>query len=274
MSNVNKKNQIFIQRKRTRNSKKENGLYTKYRLSDEEEKSDLYQNYLKIEGKATQTERRTYLIKQEKQYKMNKKELPEWAQKELEHLRKIKSENGRRYRSTNYEYSQSQAMKNNPLYKRLNEQLANGTITEFGGELLQERNKQIEYLDQTRQKKKANKEQSAKQTVFIAEQDEYDKYVLREKEKSKRAFERFKRGIYGDDLWKIFKVIKDETLDEKKPTPISLNSDGTVPRIINTINLDEAKEEKGMTDKGIFKFSKNSDYNIDDTKKRIGKGKQ
>ena len=258
MSNVNKKNQIFIQRKRTRNSKKENGLYTKYRLSDEEEKSDLYQNYLKIEGKATQTERRTYLIEQEKQYKMNEMELPEWAQKELVYLRKIKSENGRRYRSTNYEYSQSQAMKNNPLYKRLKEQSANGTITEFGGELLQERNKQIEYLDQTRQKKKANKEQSAKQPVFIA-QDEYDKYVLREKEKSKRAFERFKRGIYGDDLWKIFKVIKDETLDEKKPTPISPNSDGTVPGIItNTINLSASR----------------SNYNIDDTKKPIGKGKQ
>ena len=97
--NSNDKNQSF--KKLTKSNRKENKLFVEYELQDADIQSTLYKDYIKIANKKrSQEKRRTYLIEQEKKYKTNNMEFPEWAKKEREFFKEKSREAQQKVRRT------------------------------------------------------------------------------------------------------------------------------------------------------------------------------
>lgn len=128
--NSNDNNQV-LKKKRTVTNAKPNGLYVDYELSEEDRETSLYKDYIKIKGgdngnKKRSDARKKYLIAQEKVYKNNNMVFPEWAQKELNHLREVKRKNNQRYRANNYAHIQMNNIKarKNKMLKDIDEGIA------------------------------------------------------------------------------------------------------------------------------------------------------
>ncbi len=215
--------------KKQRTAKKSNGLYIVYDLSDEDLKSDLYKNYINISHKRLQEKRRTYLIAQEKVYKNNNMVFPEWAQKELEHLRTIKHNNNSRYRNNNWAFTQLNNIENRNAYINIQQDMHDRY------------NEEIKLCQRLHNENQEAKKKQSRETKKIVSKEEYDYMLLNKKRKDKERYNEMKKNaglpysrpkIKKPKIKKIFR-----TYQINKQTPINVS---------NTIDLDEDKMEQNQ----------------------------
>ena len=235
MSNSNNsQEQVFLTYKQTRTKRKPNGLYVDYKLSEQDRKEDLYKNYIDISHKRLQDRRRTYLIEQEKVYENNNMVFPKWAQKELEHLRKIKNNNNSRYKKNNWAYWQSKNIQYRNAYKNLiqdSQDLQDNNVENDCIERLKRYEEEIKLYQQLHNENQEAKKKQSRETKKIVSQEEYEQYLLANKRKFKQKYNelREEKGLY--------------------PTNKYLNMPKKIKELINssnTIDLDEDKMEQNQ----------------------------
>ena len=228
-SNVNEQNQFFLEYKKKRTRQKPNRLYVDYNLSDEDRQSDLYKDYIAIKDKHIQAKRRSYLIAQEKVYENNNMVFPEWAQKELKHLRKIKNNNDSRYRRSNWAYKHSKNIQYRDAYKNLKQDLQDNNIGNDGIERLKRYEEEIKISEQLIQENRENKNKNLKNQMS---DENYEKYLSDKEQKAKQRFKQLaiKKGVRSPTS--MLHVYQTKT---KEPTNNS-----------NTIDLDEDKMEQNQ----------------------------
>ena len=230
-SNVNEQNQYLLEYKKKRTRQKPNRLYVDYNLSDEDRQSDLYKGYIDIKDKHIQEKRRSYLIKQEKEYKMNKMEFPEWAQKELEHLRKIKNNNDSRYRSSNWAYMQSKNIQHCNAYKNLIQDVQDNNVEDDGIERLKRYEEEIKLCQQLHNENQKAKKNNQEKQKKIVSNEEYEQHLSAKKQEVKKKYNklRVEKGLISTNKYlNMLKKIKE---------PINVS---------NTIDLDEDKMEQNQ----------------------------
>ena len=223
-SNVNEQNQSFLEHKRKKTRQKSNGLYIVYDLSDADLMSDLYTDYIKIEDKKQlRNKRRAYLIEQEKKYKMNKMEFPEWAQKELNHLREIKREDNRRYRQNNWAAKRLNSLVNRKQFQETLEHLKNNKLTSIDRVRGRQYNKEwkiyTQLINENKEYKLLNKEQIQKMSP-----KEYQAHLSEREQKTKSRHKELSKIA---DLWETQNIQH-------------------VPNHFNIIDLDEDKMEQNQ----------------------------
>ena len=218
--------------KKQRTTKKRNGLYIDYNLSDEDCQSDLYKGYRDIKDKRLQEKRRKYLIEQEQLYKENNIEFPKWAQKELEHLREIKGNNSSRYRMNNWAYWQNQNIKWRDAYKNLKQDLQDNNIENDGIERLKRYEEEIKLYQQLNDENQGAKKNNQEKQKKIVSKEEYEQYLSDKEQKAKQRFKQLAitKGVRSPTS--MFHVYQTKTNE-----PIN-NS--------NTIDLDEDKMEQNQ----------------------------
>ena len=228
--------------KKQRTAKKSNGLYIVYNLSDEDRQSDLYTDYIKIENKKhLQDTRRSYLTKQEKKYKMNKREFPEWATQELQFLRTIKNNNNSRYRRNNWALIQRNNIENNKIYQSIAEDAQNNNCTNDGACLLEQYNIKKCICEQICLADEKTKKQLLGKPKTVISKENYNAMLLNKKRNDKEKYNEMAREaglphsrprIKKPKIKKIFQIYK-----INKQTPINVS---------NTIDLDEDKMEQNQ----------------------------
>ena len=204
MSNSNNsQEQVFLIYKQTGTKRKPNGLYVDYELSDADLMSDLYKDYIKIENKKQlRIKRRAYLIEQEKKYKMNKMEFPEWAQKELNHLREIKREDNRRYRQNNWAAKRLNSLVNRKQFQETLEHLKNDELTPIDRVRGQQYNKEwkiyTQLINENKEYKLLHEEQIQKMSP-----KEYQTHLS---EREQEAKSRYKELSKIADSWEALNI--------------------------------------------------------------------
>ncbi|MBQ7537281.1 MAG: hypothetical protein IJT14_04155 [Rickettsiales bacterium] len=227
--------------KKQRTAKKSNGLYIVYDLSDADLVSDLYKNYINISNKRLQEKRRTYLIAQEKVYKNNNMVFPEWAQKELEHLRTIKNNNSSRYRNNNWALTQLNNIENRNAYINIQQDMHDCIACDECGCRLQRYEEEIKLCQQLHNENQEAKKKQSRETKKIVSKEEYDNMLLNKKRKDKERYNEMAREAClphsklktkKPKIKKIFRTYK-----INKQTPINVS---------NTIDLSEDKMEQNQ----------------------------
>lgn len=227
--------------KKQRTAQKQNGLYIVYNLSDADLKSDLYKNYINISHKRLQEKRRTYLIAQEKKYKMNKMEFPEWAAQELQFLRTIKNNNNSRYRRNNWALIQRNNIENNKIYQSIAEDAQDNNCTNDGACLLEQYNIKKCICEQICLADEKTKKQLLGKPKTVISKENYNAMLLNKKRNDKEKYNEMAREaglphsrprIKKPKIKKIFRTYK-----INKQTPINVS---------NTIDLDEDKMEQNQ----------------------------
>ena len=220
--------------KRQRTDRKQNGLYVGYKLSKADLMSDLYQNYINISNKRLQDTRRTYLVEQEKVYENNNMVFPKWAQKELEHLRKIKNNNNSRYRGSNWAYWQGKNIQYRNAYKNLIQDLQDlqdNNVENDCIERLKRYEEEIKLCQQLNNENQEAKKNNQEKQKKIVSKKEYEKYLSAKKQEVKKKYYKLReeKGLY--------------------PTNKYLNMPKKIKELINssnTIDLDEDKMEQNQ----------------------------
>jgi hypothetical protein len=191
--NSNDNNQV-LKKKRTATNVKPNGLYVDYELSEEDRETSLYKDYIKIKGsvkgnKRRSYERRKYLIEQERLYVDNEEDFPEWAQKELNHLRDIKHKNYQRYQANNYAHIQMNNIKarKNKMLKDIDEGIADDPCDEAGVRI-ERYDKMIEICKKLDDANKNEKEQTKILQESTKKEDMKD--LLDKKNKAKEEYKK------------------------------------------------------------------------------------
>lgn len=234
MSNSNNsQEQVFLTYKQTRTKRKPNGLYIIYDLSKADLMSDLYKDYIKIENKKQlQNKRRAYLIKQEKEYKMNKMEFPEWAQKELEYLRKIKKNLSLRYQRNNWALTQLRNTENRNTYIDIQQDMYDGIAYDDCDCRLQRYEEEIKLCQQLNKENQEAKKNNQEKQKKIVSKEEYERYLYDKEQKTKQRFKQLaiKKGLRSPTS--MFHVYQTKTKEH-------INNS-------NTIDLDEDKMEQNQ----------------------------
>lgn len=219
--NSNDNNQV-LKKKRTATNVKPNGLYVDYELSEEDRETSLYKDYIKIKGsdKGNQKRydaRKKYLIEQERLYADNDKNLPEWAQTELKHLREVKRKNNQRYRANNYAHIQMNNIKarKNKMLKDIDEGIAEDPYYEASVRI-ERYDKMIEICQKLDD---ANKNEK-KQTKILQESTKTEdmKDLLDKKNKAKEEYKKIakEQGLITTSREEYKKRTKEPTNNSQK----------------------------------------------------------
>lgn len=204
MSNSNNsKEQVFLIYKKSRTKRKPNRLYVNYDLSEADLQSDLYTDYIEIKDKKQlRNKRRAYLIEQEKKYKMNKMEFPEWAQKELNHLREIKREDNQRYRQNNWAAKRLHSLVSRKQFQETLEHSKNGKLTPIDLVRGQQYNKEWKIYTQLINENKEYKLLNKKQIKKMSPKEHQTHLSEREQE----AKSRYKELSKIADSWEALNI--------------------------------------------------------------------